>query len=323
MLKTMNVVKSAQKNGDVARKGVVSLPFLARLQQVKYKTACHIVLDACFCWIRVILRRWLLTSDVFPNANKKLRIHERTYTPCGGRVFRYVNWCQKRFIYCTYLHRWCTGAPDTCEIHATLNARKCKYTSASTPVRRCHTVFAMQTIATVPFCNLSSAQKNRQNPVHEACEAALSHRHHPIIRFDAGPIQLVYGSHSHLAADLILHQIPIPSQLKASFLIVLTFGSIQPSTTSPSSPKRARLWGVLHCIGWCLAGRIFTFKFILQLEQSSVFSAWQPTYQKVAYPVSLWALLINSQPLSACARLWCSTYPLSFVLCSCQAVLHV
>jgi len=33
-----------------------------------------------------------------PTPMNKLRIHECTFTLCGGRVSRYVNWCQKAFV---------------------------------------------------------------------------------------------------------------------------------------------------------------------------------------------------------------------------------
>ena len=40
--------------------------------------------------------------------------------------------------------------------------------------------------------------------------AAVSHKDHSFIRVGAGLIQFVYGSHSRLAADLILHKILFP-----------------------------------------------------------------------------------------------------------------
>ena len=46
-----------------------------------------------------------------------------------------------------------------------------------------------------PSCNLSSAQEIARIHANPLCRAALSHRHHLIIRLGPGPIQFVYGSH--------------------------------------------------------------------------------------------------------------------------------
>jgi len=44
---------------------------------------------------------------------------------------------------------------------------------------------------------------------HDAVAAAVSHKHHSIIRVGAGLIQFVYfSSHLHLAADLNLDKVP-------------------------------------------------------------------------------------------------------------------
>jgi len=42
---------------------------------------------------------------------------------------------------------------------------------------------------------------------HDAGTAAVSRKHHSIIRVGAGLIQFVYDSHSRLAADIILFKI--------------------------------------------------------------------------------------------------------------------
>ena len=58
---------------------------------------------------------------------------------------------------------------------------------------------------------LSSRPRNHQNPrqqINGTVAAALSCRHHPIIRVGAGPIRFVYGLHTPLAtADIILLKI--------------------------------------------------------------------------------------------------------------------
>jgi len=50
-----------------------------------------------------------------------------------------------------------------------------------------------------------SRNPSKSTLAHDAVAAAMSHKHHSIIRVGAGLIQFVYGSHSRLAVDLILH----------------------------------------------------------------------------------------------------------------------
>jgi len=72
------------------------------------------------------------------------------------------------------------------------------------------------------YCLLPVQLLSRQNPspdavrsrnpskstlVHDAVAAAVSHKYHSVIRVGAGLIHFVYGSHLHLAADLIFHEI--------------------------------------------------------------------------------------------------------------------
>jgi len=54
---------------------------------------------------------------------------------------------------------------------------------------------------------------------HDAVAAAVSHKHHLIIRVDAGLIQFVDGSHSRLAVDLILHKNLFPPFFLRAFSI--------------------------------------------------------------------------------------------------------
>ena len=52
----------------------------------------------------------------------------------------------------------------------------------------------------------------------------MSHKHHSIIRVGAGLIQFVYGSHSRLATELILHKIIFWPSFRASFWGVWDLG---------------------------------------------------------------------------------------------------
>jgi len=88
-----------------------------------------------------------------PTLMKKLCIHECTCMPCGECVCKYVNWCQKHSYSvhtCT-----CTGAQDTCLVHATLTAENA-YTPAQ--ARLCDdaatslTWKPVRTISKLDFC---------------------------------------------------------------------------------------------------------------------------------------------------------------------------
>jgi len=52
-----------------------------------------------------------------------------------------------------------------------------------------------------------SRNPSKSTLVHDVVAAVVSHKHHLVIRVGAGLIHFVYGSHSRLAADLILHKI--------------------------------------------------------------------------------------------------------------------
>jgi len=109
---------------------------------------------------------------------------------------------------------------------------KCTYTQASTPVRRYSNFFAMQNYATHLATWALPKKPSEFTPAHGTVAAALSHRHHLIIRFDAGPIQFVYGSYlkpSHGA---------YPSQNSISTIVFQGFPSDQ--KVDPSG----------ECFGW-------------------------------------------------------------------------
>jgi len=57
-------------------------------------------------------------------------------------------------------------------------------------------------LARCPSCSLRNLSKSTL--AHDAVAAVELHKHHLIIRVGAGLIQFVYGSHSHVAADLTL-----------------------------------------------------------------------------------------------------------------------
>jgi len=128
----------------------------------------------------------------------------------------------------TPAHAWCSQHLSKC-MH-TLR-KKCICTRACAPMQRCRSFFAMKAIANLSLvsrkhravcCFLPALLPARRNQspdavcsrnlskftlAHDAVAAAVSHKHHSIIRVGAGLIQFIYGSHSRLAADLTLDKI--------------------------------------------------------------------------------------------------------------------
>jgi len=51
-----------------------------------------------------------------------------------------------------------------------------------------------------------SRNPSKSTLAHDAVAAAVSHKHHTIIRVGAGLIQFVHGSHSHLATEFTHHR---------------------------------------------------------------------------------------------------------------------
>jgi len=82
--------------------------------------------------------------------------------------------------------------------HTPVQARPCDSAATSSPCK------PLQPILKLEFC-----LRNYQNP-RQPMTQLWSHRHHTIIRVGAGPIQIVYGSQSCLAADLSLHKLLFP-----------------------------------------------------------------------------------------------------------------
>jgi len=115
------------------------------------------------------------------------------------------------------------GAHNTCQKCTYTLRKKCICTRACAPMQRCRSSFAMNAIANLfrvlrehragcrlpPALLLSrpnpspdavrSRNPSKSTPAHDAVAAAVSYKHHSIIRVGAGFIQFVYGSHSHLA----------------------------------------------------------------------------------------------------------------------------
>jgi len=90
-----------------------------------------------------------------------------------------------------------------------------------------------------------SRNPSKSTLAHDAVAAAVSHKHHSIIRVGAGLIQFVYGPHSHLATELILHKILFPQFFSRNFVGTNIDGDndspnhrrllFEPSKSQPSS----------------------------------------------------------------------------------------
>ena len=116
---------------------------------------------------------------------------------------------------CTHLHALVPRTPVSPKC-TPCSPQKCTYTRASTPVRRCRNAFDMQTIVTYHATSALPTKPPDSTTANGTATAALSHRHHLIIRLDAGPIQFVYCLHLPLAAaEIILHKILFPPFLWA------------------------------------------------------------------------------------------------------------
>jgi len=71
---------------------------------------------------------------------------------------------------------------------------------------------------------LFAQEISKSTLAHDAVVAAVSHKHHSIIRVGAVLIQFVYGSHSRLATKLILHKILFPPFFSQAFKWSISLG---------------------------------------------------------------------------------------------------
>jgi len=103
----------------------------------------------------------------------------------------------------------CTGAQDTCLVHATLTAK-----NAHTPTQACLCESAttslpgVETIATHLENWVLPKRPSKSTTAHDVDVAASLRRHHLIIHVGAGPIQLAYGLPSLFATIAINHRFP-------------------------------------------------------------------------------------------------------------------
>jgi len=112
--------------------------------------------------------------------------------------------------------------------HALVHARLCNGAEASLPWKISRTYLESCTsVLQAVVCRLllppvllsrpklspdavRSKNPSKSTLAHDAVAAAVSHKHHSIIRVSPGLIQFVYGSQSRQAADLILHKVLFP-----------------------------------------------------------------------------------------------------------------
>jgi len=74
-------------------------------------------------------------------------------------------------------------------------------------------------VARCPTCSLRNPSKTTL--AHDAVAAVVLHKHRLIIRFGAGLIQFVYGSHSRMTADLTLYKNLFSQPFSRGFLLSL------------------------------------------------------------------------------------------------------
>ena len=115
----------------------------------------------------------------------------------------------------------CTGAQDTCSVHATINAKNAHTPAQAHPCDGAATSWPWKSFR--PMCSTGALPKKptESTPAHGAVAAVLSHRHHLIIRFGAGPVQFVYGLYSKLGHGAYPSQNSISTIVFAGFFIFL------------------------------------------------------------------------------------------------------
>jgi len=164
-------------------------------------------------------------------------MHERICTSCSGRV----RWCTMMFTTPVKVTHLRMHGYNNCQksMHTLRKQRIC--TRACAPMQRCRSYFAMKAIANLSRvlrehrtgCRLPPAllpvrqnqwpdavrsrNSSKSTLAHDAVAAALSRKHHSIIRVGAGLIQFVYFF------ALALGCRPHPRQ---SFIFAIVFAGI-------------------------------------------------------------------------------------------------
>ena len=145
-------------------------------------------------------------------------------------------------VYCTHLHMH--GVHNTCwnacilsakNSHALVHVRLCNGAEASLPWKLLQTYLesCASTSQAVVCCLLfppvllsqrnpspdavCSRSSSRSTLTHDAVTTAVSHKLHLILRIGAGLIQVVDGSYSCLAADLIVYKFIFSSMIFVGF----------------------------------------------------------------------------------------------------------
>jgi len=147
----------------------------------------------------------------------KLHIHERICTSCSERVHKYVLWCSQHLsnihpctcMVLTTLVEMHAYSPQKIHMHSCMRAYvTAPGAEASLPWKLLRTYFEYCASIVQAFgvtCPLAFSTKPVPNAVrsrnpskstlaHDVVAAAVSHKHHSIIRVGAGLIQFVYGS---------------------------------------------------------------------------------------------------------------------------------
>jgi len=171
------------------------------------------------------------------------------------------------------------GAQNTCLNACHTPRKKLTCTRACVSMQRRRNFFAMETVAnlswvlrehrascrlppTLPLSRVNqspdavrSRNTSKSTLAHDAVAAAVSHKHHSIVRVGAGLIQFVYGSHSRLAADLILQMILFPLFFSWAFLLYSSPKKIWPHLVSKNlrtrscvqNPVDTQMCAYIHC----------------------------------------------------------------------------
>ena len=132
-----------------------------------------------------------------------------TYIPAHAWCSEHLSECIPHFPQKMHMHP-CMRA------HATVTVQKLlchgSYSEFILSLARASCRLSFPPVLLLSRPNQSPVAVRSRNPskstlAHDAVTAVVSHKLHSIIRVGAGLIQFVYGSHSRLAVDLILHKV--------------------------------------------------------------------------------------------------------------------